>query len=651
MLFKLNSVQFDRSGDGFKNYFSFAYQYKYGEGLWFEGMQYPYGDLLSYADGQPALLLTCKFLKKIGLDFTGHELFVIQFLPIVSLLVCAFFLHKIMRHFDQPRWWTFLSVVSCIALSPQIYRFNSHFALAYAFCFPAVWYFLILYKDKKISPVLFMTVSTLFIYFTAQLHPYHLLLSSLFLMAYFLAEALHKKLDIWVIAVAILPLLIFLITNQILDPYIDRPKNPWGAWHYKTEISDFFPFYGWFNNLFGKLLNLRTDYTEGYCYLSILLILSPILYFIRKYKVESFGIKPSYKKYLMASFFVLLFAMAVHMLLTGKQINEWISTLKQFRALGRFSWAFYYIGFIGLAIIAHNAISTYRSIKIRYAIYVFILLFWISDIHSYHTFYNKKINHFNAPNELVNNRKIYNVIEKSPYSFDHFQALLTLPVSTEGAEKLGVEDNWFVKTESIPFVMQTATPLVGAYMSRTSLSRIVKQLQLSSSDYIKKEALSDFKSQKDLLVVVNKEDKSIFADIISKSYYIGETKENLIFGLTMEALGFVKKIKRDSFKANSNALFYNDFSKENTTGLLSKGAYKVNGSNYKLINLVSDTLVNDTLTFSIWYRIDIDKSTTPFFNIVFKDQSGKTLKTVNYRDSNIKRFEVLDQWFKPNMRQ
>ncbi|MGA0232552.1 MAG: hypothetical protein ACO3MB_06725 [Saprospiraceae bacterium] len=30
ILFKLNSVQLDHSGDGFKNYFSFSYQYNLG---------------------------------------------------------------------------------------------------------------------------------------------------------------------------------------------------------------------------------------------------------------------------------------------------------------------------------------------------------------------------------------------------------------------------------------------------------------------------------------------------------------------------------------------------------------------------------------------------------------------------------------------
>ena len=67
LLFDLNNMQLDRSGDGFKNYFAFAYQYNHGDFSWFTGMQYPYGDLLSYADGQPALLILFKFLKSIGI--------------------------------------------------------------------------------------------------------------------------------------------------------------------------------------------------------------------------------------------------------------------------------------------------------------------------------------------------------------------------------------------------------------------------------------------------------------------------------------------------------------------------------------------------------------------------------------------------------
>ena len=85
ILFRLNDIQLDRSGDGFKNYFAFAWQYKNEDGLFFRGMQYPYGDLLAYADGQPLISLLFVGLKKIGVDLSGYELFIVQGIPILGL--------------------------------------------------------------------------------------------------------------------------------------------------------------------------------------------------------------------------------------------------------------------------------------------------------------------------------------------------------------------------------------------------------------------------------------------------------------------------------------------------------------------------------------------------------------------------------------
>ena len=77
-LFKLHHIQLDFSGDGMKNYFAVAYQYKQEKVMWFEGMQYPYGDLLLYADGQSAFVAILVGLKKIGIDFSGYELLMVQ---------------------------------------------------------------------------------------------------------------------------------------------------------------------------------------------------------------------------------------------------------------------------------------------------------------------------------------------------------------------------------------------------------------------------------------------------------------------------------------------------------------------------------------------------------------------------------------------
>lgn len=645
ILFELNKIQLDRSGDGFKNYFAFAYQYKYGDLAWFNGMQYPYGDLYSFADGQPAILFIFKCLRLIGIDITGHELLIVQSLPVVGLGLSAFFLHKIMRIYDQPVLWTVITVTACLALSPQLFRFNSHFALAYVFCFPSIWYLLILKENQKLNTYLFVLFSSILILIYGFIHPYHLLICSIFLLAFGVVKLLFKKWDWTSFISGILPVVFFLFVNGTLDTYNDRTANPWGSWHYKTEISDMLPFYGWISYAFNHTLSLRQNYHEGYSYLGILMFVVPVLWLYNKISQINVTFNKPLLKYTLSAFFVLLFSMGLHMLLTNQQINEWIPTLKQFRALGRFSWPFYYVTFIALSIYIGNYIKTLKYNNISYVFLGFIILFWSFDIYAYSRFFNKMVNNYRAPNELYTNTYLIDALPDS-IKLDNFQAVLPLPVPTEGAEKFSPQDNWFVKTETMPFAFQTGIPLVGGYMSRMSQSRILNQFQLSNSDYVKKDAIDAFKNEKDLLVVVHKTDTTLFNNIIAKSYLIGQTKENMIYGLTVEAL---RKIKTIDVPTNvSPAVYYNDFEENQDEGLLSSGVITVNEPTV-ICELHSDTYGGRIFDFSIWYRIDVDKSNAPVFSIKTFDTEGKEMSAIDYSDKSVKRMEVIGKWVQLKM--
>jgi len=647
ILFDLNQMQLDRSGDGFKNYFSFAYQYKYGDYSWFTGMQYPYGDLLSYADGQPSLLIIFKLLRYIGIDISGYELFVVQSFPILGLFIASIFLHKILRRLDQTLIWTLITVVACLALSPQLFRFNSHFGLAYVFCFPSILYLCLKNQDKEISNIFLITIGSLIILFYGFLHPYHLLICCLFLMGLFGVGIFYKKLDWHYLVTGIIPVVLFLLINSQLDPYLDRTLNPWGAWHYKTEGSDLLPFYGWFKSIFQNNFTLRNDYNEGYSYLGILIFVIPVIWIAKLTSlIPKFNRNKKLDKYILTACFLFLFSMGIHMYITSQEINDWIPPLKQFRALGRFSWPFYYVAFIALSIYFKQSISKLKSNKLKSGIFVFVIVLWFIDFHSYTKFFNKKIDIYKYRNELYENKRLLNAINNTEVNINNFQAVLPLPVPTEGAEKFSPQDNWFVKIETMPFTFQTGIPIIGGYMSRMSQSRILKQYQFSCSEYIEKEAISDLKSDKDFLIVIHKEDTLRFSDIIQKAYTINETKENMIYGISVEAISRTKSIhKPDTVK---EAIYYNDYTIIDSQGMLSKGTLNINEPTI-ICELNTDTLVGQTLDFSMWYRIDVDKSNSPLFSIKTFDANNNETSAIDYNDKSMKRMEVIGKWVRLKM--
>src|SRR4051812_8595675 len=50
-------------GDGAKNYYTYLYEVLYGKGIWFTGMNYPYGEHLVYTDAQPLIAVPLAFLR------------------------------------------------------------------------------------------------------------------------------------------------------------------------------------------------------------------------------------------------------------------------------------------------------------------------------------------------------------------------------------------------------------------------------------------------------------------------------------------------------------------------------------------------------------------------------------------------------------
>jgi len=641
ILFKLNSVQLDHSGDGFKNYFSFAYQYNYGKGFWFEGMQYPYGDLAAYADAQPALVFFMQLFRSLGLDIAGYELFFIQALPVVCLIPAGICLHLIMKQYDMPQWWTIITVTICLALSPQLFRFNSHYALAYTCVIPFVWYLFIRYNSDRLKSWKYFSLSFLILLISGFIHPYLLLVASVFILALFVSNILvDKEINYTTLFAGLLPIAAFMLINNFIDPYEYRPANPFGIWEYKTELSDLLPFYGWFPKIFSFLPGLRSSYHEGYAYLGILLFLTPLFGFLLlKGKMQ---LEKNLISSMVAGLLCLLFAMAIHVLLTGGYILEWLSPLKQFRSLGRFAWAFYYPWFIILSIVFYRSTGLLKSAALKYSLIAIISLIWVLDAGAYTRAFNKHIQPYSAPNLLKNDNRLLSALSNKGFSPKDFQAILPLPVPVEGAEKFNVHDNWFVKMLVIPYSFQTATPMIGAYMSRTELPNILKQAQMASSLYVEKELLDDLKDSRDLLVLVAKEDTSLYRDFIQKSYAIDALKEVLIRGISLENLtNNTNHI--NSSESRSGVLYYDSYSTEDNEGLLSKGSKNVT-DRYTLYKSSLDKLISDTLVFSVWYKIQAEDSSVPFFQVVTRNIKDEVLQDIHYRDRDIKRIEVLQDW-------
>lgn len=641
-LFHLNTHQLDTSGDGFKNYFTFAYYYRYDHNLWFDGMQYPYGDLLAYADGQPLLAQLFKMLRSVGLDITNYELYVVQALPFIALFFGGIVLHSILRSFNVPRYWTFITVAFCLALSPQLFRHNAHFGLAYSFCFPLSWWLILRHDKCKIKTLNYVLAMSFLLLCVSFLHPYHLLISGMFIISLFIIQLIAKRSFNWPLILSFLiPLVAYYLISSGMDPYETRTANPYGLYDYKTEFSDLIPFYGWIDYFRTSVYGLRHIYHEGYCYPGMMLFLFPVLLIILALRKTSIIQYFSNWKYLVAAFLCLLFGMGIHLLIANGIILEWLKPLKQFRGLGRFSWAFYYVFFISTSAFLYKWTQSLSTKYLKWGIPILLLLSWSYDAYSYtHAFQTAVAKHA-SENLLKKNIYIQSILENKGITPDHYQAVLPLPLPIEGAEKIYMQDDWLVKMLTIPYVFQTGTPMFGAYMSRLDLSSILKQLQLTSSLYINKEIAVDL-DKKPILIVINKNDLLIYEDLISKTKYIGSWEDIQLHEAQPDSLTYHKIVSTQDIIHTQDALSYNGFEIGNDPGLFSKNAIRAHNT-ITLADISLDSLNIERLNLSLWYKVETDKSKSVSFEIQYYNQS-ELIKSDYYSDKSLKRREVLDSW-------
>ncbi len=652
----LNNIQFDMAGDGLKNYYTFAYHYRYGSGFWFDGMLYPYGEHVLYTDGQPLLVWFFQGLNFLGVGIDGYELLALRMVIISSFALLGYFIYKIARHYKLPIWYAGMIAIVCMALSPQLCRMMSHFSLANALVIPLTWYLLI--KKEHSGRKWAYALSIILIGLLAgYIHAYHLMSVCLLALSFALVKTIrNRQINLWLWLSGILPLVLFLIIGKLTDPVTDRPENPTGLLRYKTEISDLFPFYGYLAENFGEQLELRASYREGYCYLGVLIFIVPLILLLfrvlRFFDIEILKEKIKLPKELLnftfAGLLILAFAMGLHVMLTGGLILNILPQLKQFRALGRLSWGFYYIGFVFLAVYWWHLAKATKNIKWRYGLLLLVMLGWLYNITGYHGKLREQVFKYNAPNMLYEQLDVSDIIEHAGRNSEDFQAIFTLPVGIEGAEIFRKEIDWWVRTRAIPYSFQSGLPLTLCIMSRTSVSRALNVSQLASSLYSNKQVQAEINDDRPFLVLISNEKKTAFADILIQADSIGQNEQISLYSLPAH---FVNERSQppesqlDLQKGAGKVLFYNTFYGENELkGLYSEGAIQTSGERMSLFDTNIEVQDSTVIVSSFWYKIKPENTDVPVGRTAFYNDKNELLKETTYSDISFDRLEICDNW-------
>lgn len=494
--------------DGAKNFYTLAYHIsKDDSSFWFKGMNYPYGEHLLYTDNQPLIANVLRLLNHI-FPIESHLLIILPLIIFSSYLFGALILSRIIHDTGVKPWFSALSSVGIMLLSPQLVRLSGHYSLSYGVIIPLVIGLMYsAYKNQSIKSWIALLIA---LYLSGFIHPYFIAMASMFVFAFRVVvqwdEHRMLKWKPWLQTVIFSfgAMVLFQLTIALTDSISDRPASPYGFLVYRATLSSIFlPVAQWYMEPISAIFPwLDKRAAEGNFYIGIFAVFSVIWTFIKVFKLKfgnwfsSLSVTRKFGLFiLIASLPILLLSIGFPFILPRMEgLLDYSGPLRQFRGIGRFSFVFFYaINLFAAIELAHFYQSeiTKRSTSI---VTLLIGLLWY-EVYSYKT----HIIDYTSHGSTIMNGQFWS---EAKIDSDEFQAIMPLPYFHTGSENFRTDDKQENIAPAFALSQETGLPLTAVQMSRTSLSQTMNQLQLHRL-LLKNPSVLNQYNDKDLLLMVD----------------------------------------------------------------------------------------------------------------------------------------------------
>lgn len=665
-----NNVMIANSSDGFKNYMTTIWHVKYDSSyVHYEGMDYPYGEHVLFTDNQPILSAAMQWWSRKMFDVSDRVVGIIHLFLILSVVFGVGVLYLLLRKLHLPVWYASMAALGIAFLSPQLSRIDGHFGLAHIWVFPLVLLLLCRYEERKSRRYQSLMMGLL-IWFAAQLHFYYLGVAAVFLGFYTLFQILidGSWRSIWtrfshILVMVLLPFAALNVWLHWSDYSADRPAAPYGFTEYIGRWEgvflpyNYFPLYQWISQHIVKIRGL--DF-EAQSYAGFLVFGFTLwLLFKRRFKLfepewEQAAYHRVHKNYLrgicFAGFATLLFAFGFPFAFKEMEwMLDYMGPLRQFRGLGRFTWAFYYSANVLIFYILWNKsqriklpekfpawfpdFSALGRTRLAYTLKWSLILLPLAII-SCEAYLFQKNNTLTlvpslAPAIAAKNPN-YTWLQK--VDFARFQALMPLPYYHLGSENIWLEPYFplFQKVQNT--AIHTGVPDMGVNLSRTAISRTVKSLQFSLPACEPPVMLSELPDNRPIALLIEptleKEVTEKYPHLLEKATPVYRGKNLIVLSLipdsvrtwsrqqALERAAYVNRYARidagNGWLSDKPDFWYKGMSFDSLTD----AAYRFQGTGAGTALLEDKTYLfrqkmpKGTYFFSIWLKIDTDMALT-----------------------------------------
>lgn len=608
LLIHPQSFLFNGSGDGLKNYYTYAWYIQNNSlSVEFSGMNYPFGEHLLYTDCHPIPAYLIKLLSNIHPIFAENCIGILNLALLISPIFTALILFRILRNFQIDQPLATASAVGLMMLSPQTFRLTGHLALSYSFCIPISIYLIQIYFQNLASRkyLVFLFANTLFWF---SIHAYLGMMALILTAGIGLIMMFHKEQrqkGISLFAASSSAFLIFYLFLILTDNHQGRTNNPWGIYELHASFSSIFlPKRGPVAELIKSNFPNFDPPIEGISYIGIISLLASIILLFqfiycrikfRNEKKQAIIYDPLLRQLTWIGIFCLMFSMLFPFWWKLEKFLEYFQFIKQFRAIGRFAWIFYFI----IGIVATYKIQQYITRKnlpklvSKFLIPLIFLSVPVWESKEYHL-------------EIQQNANKYkNVFDAQYLSSDiqaslklvnskNYQAIIPFPYYYIGSDNYGktANDSIYKLSKTLSFHLQM--PIMASFLSRTSVSDSKKMMQITGLGLYPKPLINDISDQRPFLLVVNK--SSVTNEelkIIERAKPLFKSESFSLFEISKKELfhderleSWNKAIQSSESIANSNEVIYENFENSNFPGLLSKTSKKIEGGIYSVLHSV-----------------------------------------------------------------
>ncbi len=511
---------FSADGDGLKNYFTYNYQIRNnGSYTNFEGMNHPYGEHFMYTDSHPVFVLLLKPLAELFPSLALNSTGILNFLMIFSVLLTFIVVYFLLLELNIRPWFSLLFSIGIAMLAPQIFRLGGHLALSYSPAVPFSWFLMLraLNRNGEKRHYAYLLINNLFWFF---IHAYLGMIVSFFLIVISLVGFLtdkkrkeHLSGYLKMLATLALPVVFFFAFVRITDTHTGRTNNPSGFFLYVAEADDVLvpnhpPLRPWLDSITDHGIRQQWEawsYVGLFTSLLIVVFLFTGLYGLitrRRTFISGFFGNRLMNISLLAAFVVLLFAMAFPFRQLPALVDL-MPVIKQFRALGRFTWPFFYAATAFSAWVVNQVYTnagSRRTKRIAILMAFTALALNIPESWSYH----REVSHDIRRNtNLFRKENLDADLLRATEAFvpSDYQAIIALPFFYQGSESYSRPGGSATTRLATLLSYHTRLPMVNANLTRTSVPESKKILQMVTPDYYPKAIAADLTDKRPFLIV------------------------------------------------------------------------------------------------------------------------------------------------------